>query len=208
MAYIGKVPTAVPLGTSDLADSIVTSAKITDGTIVLADLSATGTKDATTFLRGDNTFAEAGGGVNTPAFLAYISADQTIGNATFTKAQFNTEVFDVGGCYDNVTNYRFTPNVAGKYMIFSNLQMELSDYGIYQVQTLIKKNGLDYANIKAVTYLNVLFGIHAPIQHIIEFNGTTDYVEIFGYMERHSSSGNKFENGTKASFFGAYKIIE
>jgi len=52
MAYIGKVPTAVPL----------TSADIQDGTIALADLSATGTKDATTFLRGDNTFAEAGGG--------------------------------------------------------------------------------------------------------------------------------------------------
>ena len=52
MAYIGKVPTAVPL----------TSADIQDGTIALADLSATGTKDATTFLRGDNTFAVAGGG--------------------------------------------------------------------------------------------------------------------------------------------------
>lgn len=62
MAYIGKVPTAVPLTSSDLADSIVTSAKISDGTITLADLSATGTKDATTFLRGDNTFASAGGG--------------------------------------------------------------------------------------------------------------------------------------------------
>ena len=46
MAYIGKVPTAVPL----------TSADIQDGTISLADLSATGTKDATTFLRGDNSF--------------------------------------------------------------------------------------------------------------------------------------------------------
>ena len=145
---------------------------------------------------------------NTPAFLAYISADQTITDSTFTKAQFNTEVFDVGSCYDNATNYRFTPNVAGKYMIFSNLQMELGDYGIYQVQTVIKKNGSDYANIKAVFNTTVLFGIHAPIQHIIEFNGTTDYVEIFGYIERHSSTGNKFENGTKASFFGGYKIIE
>ena len=53
MAYIGKVPTAVPLSSAD----------IEDGTIQLADLSATGTKDATTFLRGDNTFAEAGGGI-------------------------------------------------------------------------------------------------------------------------------------------------
>ena len=32
------------------------------GSVGLSQLSATGTKDATTFLRGDNTFAEAGGG--------------------------------------------------------------------------------------------------------------------------------------------------
>jgi hypothetical protein len=62
MPFIGNKPTAVPLSSADLEDDIITSAKITDGTIALADLSATGTKDATTFLRGDNTFAEAGGG--------------------------------------------------------------------------------------------------------------------------------------------------
>ena len=33
-----------------------------DNTVSLAKLTATGTKDATTFLRGDNTFASAGGG--------------------------------------------------------------------------------------------------------------------------------------------------
>jgi len=77
MAYIGKVPTAVPLSTNDLADSIVTSAKITDGTISLADLSATGTKDATTFLRGDNTFAEAGGGGITEADQWRITGDNS-----------------------------------------------------------------------------------------------------------------------------------
>ena len=54
MPYIGAKPATVPL----------TSADIQDGTIALADLSATGTKDATTFLRGDNTFAEAGAGLN------------------------------------------------------------------------------------------------------------------------------------------------
>jgi hypothetical protein len=62
MAYIGKVPSAVPLTSADIADSIVTSAKIADGTITLSDLSATGTQDATTFLRGDNTFAEVPAG--------------------------------------------------------------------------------------------------------------------------------------------------
>jgi hypothetical protein len=47
MPFIGNQPAKVPL----------TSADITDGIIGIADLSATGTKDATTFLRGDNTFA-------------------------------------------------------------------------------------------------------------------------------------------------------
>ena len=45
-----------------LADSSVTTAKLNDASVSLAKLTATGTKDATTFLRGDNTFAEAGGG--------------------------------------------------------------------------------------------------------------------------------------------------
>jgi len=72
------VPTGVTLDTSNstvtLPDGTVTNAKVNasaaidysklnlTGNIALADLSATGTKDATTFLRGDNTFAAAGGG--------------------------------------------------------------------------------------------------------------------------------------------------
>jgi hypothetical protein len=47
-------------------------ARIADGDITLDKLSATGTKDATTFLRGDNTFAVAGG-ANTPEIMAKLS---------------------------------------------------------------------------------------------------------------------------------------
>jgi len=53
MAYIGSKP----------ADKALTSADIEDGTIALADLSATGTKDSTTFLRGDNTFSTISAGI-------------------------------------------------------------------------------------------------------------------------------------------------
>ena len=45
------------------SDGTVTTAKLADSSVSLAKLTATGTKDATTFLRGDNTFAEAGGGI-------------------------------------------------------------------------------------------------------------------------------------------------
>jgi hypothetical protein len=42
--------------TAKLPDSSVTTAKLNDASVSLAKLTATGTKDATTFLRGDNTF--------------------------------------------------------------------------------------------------------------------------------------------------------
>ena len=42
------------------SDATVTTAKLADSSVSLAKLTATGTKDATTFLRGDNTFAAAG----------------------------------------------------------------------------------------------------------------------------------------------------
>jgi len=44
------------VSTADLADGAVTTAKVADASLTLAKLSATGTKNNTTFLRGDNSF--------------------------------------------------------------------------------------------------------------------------------------------------------
>jgi hypothetical protein len=90
------LPTGVTLDTSNstvtLPDGSVTNAKISDSTIELAKLSATGTKDATTFLRGDNTFAEAGGGI-TMADQWRLTANKT-GNSDITA---NLERVDTTG---------------------------------------------------------------------------------------------------------------
>ena len=60
-----------------------------DNTVSLAKLTATGTKDATTFLRGDNTFAEAGGGkllqvVQTTDTSSYSSTSTTLVDTGFS----------------------------------------------------------------------------------------------------------------------------
>ena len=62
---------------------------------------------------------------NTPAFEAYLSATQTVSDATATKVQFDTEVFDTDSTYDNATNYRFTvpSDKAGKYFIYAGLNV-------------------------------------------------------------------------------------
>jgi hypothetical protein len=71
MPFIGNKPASVPLTSADIADSIITSAKIVDGTIALVDLSATGTQDATTFLRGDNSFATVSSYTNSDALTLF-----------------------------------------------------------------------------------------------------------------------------------------
>ena len=55
----------IPDGTVDadaLATNAVANAKVADDAIGLAELSATGTASSSTFLRGDNAWAAAGGG--------------------------------------------------------------------------------------------------------------------------------------------------
>jgi len=54
-----------------------------DNTVSLAKLTATGTKDATTFLRGDNTFAEAGGGKVLQVVTATDSTERSTTSTSF-----------------------------------------------------------------------------------------------------------------------------
>ena len=65
----------VPSGATLTVSGTMNASSITAGTVATARLGS-GTADATTFLRGDQTYASAGGD-NTPAFLAYQGSDQT-----------------------------------------------------------------------------------------------------------------------------------
>ena len=197
MAYIGKVPTAVPL----------TSADIQDGTIALADLSATGTKDATTFLRGDNTFASAGGNM-TPAFYARLSSDQLISNVTNTLVQFDTEIFDTNSAYDNSTNYRFTvpSGEAGRYFLFTTALVRMSVTGKFIIIKFFK-NGAEFGKFANQTGVNTDSDLSGSIQ-IVDDASVGDYYDVRIY---HNDGGTRTITGHATrhiSVFGAYKIIE
>ena len=60
------------------------------------------------------------GGVNTPAFQAYLNSDQNVSSGTQTKVACANVRFDTASCYDT-SNYRFTPNVAGKYFVYGKV---------------------------------------------------------------------------------------
>jgi hypothetical protein len=109
-----------------------------------------------------------------PAFSAYVNIAQTITTNVFTKIQFNTEEFDTNSNYDNVTNYRFTPTVAGYYQV----QVSLFPGTITSQSAIaIYKNGANFkaANIAAAT-------VSVVATALIYMNGTTDYLEGFAYL--------------------------
>ena len=208
-------------GTITPSDGTVTNAKIVDSTIELAKLSATGTKDATTFLRGDNTFAEAGGGVNTPYFYAFKSSNQTgLTNDVDTKYQADTEDFDSDGCYNNTgstvtlngistPSYSFAPNVAGKYILFGSLllsgnaQNDAREGAIRFFKNGSALNFIESTN-NYTSYSLKKFRITSEM--IVDANGTSDYFHITGRIV-FSTSG-QIQSGDEQSYFGAYKIIE
>ena len=146
-------------------------------------------------------------GVAIPAFEAYISgSDQSLTDATTTKIEFNTEILDTDNCYDNSTNYRFTPTVAGKYYVYSSANSEANGSSdLRRTRISIYKNGSSYIE-NQVDYRGndaLLAGI--PVSAIVDMNGSSDYLECFARC-----LGGTTINGssTRPSVFGAYKIIE
>ena len=147
------------------------------------------------------------GGVMTPYFEAYIAANQSPSDNTDTKVNFDTETYDSGGMYDT-TNKRFTPTVAGKYFIYTHLCFSAEGVDRFHSCILqIRKNGAKVKSIYYDDYDNYMSYVKACTGHcILDMNGSSDYVEIYGNMNFTAGQG-VFYNA-RFSTFGGYRIIE
>ena len=147
-------------------------------------------------------------GQNYPAFRAYVNGTTTISDNVFTKIQFNTEVYDTDNTYDPTTNYRFTPNVAGKYFVYSSLIVESdTTRRIEYVNYTIYKNGNEiYRVVPVYSADNISWQTTGVIANTVEMNGTTDYLEMYLRCKVFSGSPIYLGNQTSYSTFGAYRI--
>lgn len=136
-----------------------------------------------------------------PAFSAYRSGNQTgITNNTYVKVQLNAEEFDTDGCFDSTTNYRFTPTVEGYY----HFEWAVDGRGTTLTvgHSKLYKNGAEHksggwaASSSAVS----LSGGAATVY----MNGSTDYVELFGYTS--AASGNLFNAGPVATYLSGHFV--
>ena len=149
---------------------------------------------------GGTSFSAAGLS-NTPAFEANGNAQQSISDSTVTKLQFNVESFDLGDCYDHTTNYRFTPNIAGKYFIYLQCQFSsASDWDNNRFE--IHKNGSAIATTQGRNeFYNTM-----NCYNTLDMNGSSDYVESFARQASGSSQNAALDDTTRC-YFGAFRIM-
>jgi len=157
---------------------------------------------------GSGVLTWASAGANTPAFHAYLSSTVEVNNNASTKLAADTEIFDTDSNYNNST-YRFQPQTAGKYFVYGLINGKTSAYKLYLVKASVFKNGSEYATNNNTINTNVLQRLGVGIQTVVDMNGSSDYVEMFGTVDIHTNGTEQFVgSGTQSSYFGAYKIIE
>ena len=118
-------------------------------------------------------------GISAGGFRAQRNADDTVSASTYTKLQFDVEEFDINSEFDHTTNFRFTPQTAGYYLIGGGFRGESTGTNILAI----------YFNgsllFRKVTEGSKFVNLQVPIA----FNGSSDYVEAFGFTTGTSFSG-------------------
>ena len=215
-----NAPGAGSVGASQLASDAVTEAKIADDAVESEHLNDNVISGQTELaVAPDSTdellISDGGtlkridvsliGGTMTPAFLAYRSGStQTIASATGTKIQLNSELFDTDNAFDNSTNYRFTPQTAGKYFFYATSRFD-TDTDFQNCELQVHKNGSQYSD---VTWRNEYYEV-ATVTGVAVMNGSSDYLELFIYQNSGSSKDIGYDSGNRfLTKMGAYKIIE
>jgi len=161
---------------------------------------ATGTLPIANGGTGATTLAAAGL-ANTPAFSAKLSGDQSTASGAETVLAFATEQWDTDSKY-NTSTYRFTPTIAGKYVI--NGIIMLNDITIQnkRLQLLVYKNATFFADVETIASSETSTDPTLSINLVMEFN-TTDYVELRFYH----NVGSAVTVRSGYSFFQGYKLI-
>ena len=152
-----------------------------------------------------------------PAFSALASGgQQNLSDATETLVVYDHKVFDTDNCFDNTAgNYKFTPNLAGKYFLYFVLDAySRTDDKMIKAGGRLYKNG---ARINSTLY-NLDQGgssgitAHAlPITQgfMVEANGSSDYFQVKVYIDVSSGTGPAIYGNTLTSqnvTFAGYRI--
>ena len=138
-----------------------------------------------------------------PSFRVNLNGNDQLNITSAQKIAWDTEVFDTNSDFDKDTNNRFTPTVAGKYLLIANLTWNgVSITDADNLHLHIYKNG-------AVLAHNTIIATGADgqthsVSIIDDANGTTDYYEVFA--ENADRNTSDVDGGTNDTFFCGSRI--
>jgi len=150
----------------------------TSGSVTLSPPAVAGTQTVT-IPAATGTVMVSG---NQPAFYAYLSANQTVTASAFVKVLLDAESFDTN---NNFASSRFTPTVAGYYQISAGLRVPVVSTPI----CVIYKNGSVYARGS----YTATDGYNSVASALVYCNGSTDYIELYGYTNLTTFAGIQSE---------------
>jgi hypothetical protein len=191
--------------------STIINATTTNGVVIQPDNSGSlvlQTNSGTTALTIDTSqnvaFAKGFtvGATAAPAFSVRNNANQTLNNNTLYKVAFQVEEFDTNSNFDNATNYRFTPTVAGYYQINAQVKIENNSNAGTLLCTIFK-NG-DYYK-EAQNTIRSGSNTSAGSCAVIYFNGSTDYVEVY-VLQSTGATATLISNGVLATWFNGAMV--
>ena len=170
-------------GVASFNTSAFTAGRIALAEVVTASGDISSISDKRTWTPVDNTAALA-----LHQFSASRLINQVLTTGVSTKVQFNTEDFDAGGEYDNVTNFRFTPTLAGKYWFWTGAMITaLADQKFFRIDIL--KNGSSSGSLFQNLQSGSTDSLFVNTSRFIDMNGTTDFIEVF-VTHNHGSNRN------------------
>ena len=139
------------VGTINPASGSVGTSQLADSSVSLAKLSATGTKDATTFLRGDNSFASAGVNPSSIAFHAHANANQSIPTSSYTTVTLPNEKVDTGSDFSSNT---FTVPTTGFYFFVCRMTFLSGWTGQYITKIRLVRSSSEVDSLVGYHYHN------------------------------------------------------
>ena len=203
------------IANSKLATDPLNASNLASGTVPTARLGS-GTASSSTSLRGDSTFASAGGD-NEPYFFVGTATTENMPDATTTVVPFSSEVIDEGGCYNNTNGsvtlngltapaYSFTPNVAGKYFIATTMQTYHSGGAMSNSIAILSKNGSQFIGTSQNFGISGQYVNSLTAYGIVDLNGTGDYVQGQVYIDI-SSGTPQLLGGNNRNTLQGFKLI-
>jgi len=135
------------------------------------------------------------------SFYATSTTQQNPGSSVSTKVAFNNEVWDTNGYFNPALN-RFQPLVEGYYAIFSNVVFSWANENGQDVFVSIYKNGVEFLRGMRSWETPEMKVWDGLVSGIVYFNGTTDYVEIYGYTASPTSNNQMVGSYFQGAFQG------